>query len=225
MTSPTAAVGGAVDTAVAPVADLDRLTAGTAKGRPLSVGGRTLTTIRVSDDGRMALLPVQFTAQLNDPSPYALSDLLLVTEQAVEGAGLSAYPSSALNPTKAPTGRAREVGLGFAVPHPAVGPGLLCRRGPAGAHGLAGRGDRSSVPAFAMSSHYVMTTSTPALGLMIGLAVGIDYALFILHKHRTRSSRTTSPSYDAVGRAEWERQAARSSLPKADRRHGVCSRC
>ena len=86
MTSPTAAVSEAVDTAVAPiVADLDRLTAGTApQGRPLGVGGRTLTTIRVSDDGRMALLPVQFTAQLNGLSPYALSDLLLVTEQAVE---------------------------------------------------------------------------------------------------------------------------------------------
>ena len=107
----------AVDTAVAPiVADLDRLTAGTApQGRPLSVGDRTLTTIRVSDDGRMALLPVQFTAQLNGLSPYALSDLLLVTEQAVEGAGISAYPSSALNPTKPPLGGHEAVGLGFAV--------------------------------------------------------------------------------------------------------------
>ena len=202
MTSPTAAVSEAVDTAVAPiVADLDRLTAGTApQGRPLSVGGRTLTTIRVSDDGRMALLPVQFTAQLNGLSPYALSDLLLVTEQAVEGAGLSAYPSSALNPTKPPLGGHEAVGLGFAVLILLLALGSFVAAGLPVLTALLGVAIGVGT-AFAMSSHYVMTTSTPALGLMIGLAVGIDYALFILHKHRTLIVTDDLSPYDAVGRA------------------------
>ncbi len=37
--------------------------------------------------------------------------------------------------------------------------------------------------AYALSANFEMTTSTPALGLMLGLAVGIDHALFIIHKH------------------------------------------
>lgn len=201
-TSPAAAVSDAVDTAVAPiVADLDRLMAGTTpQGRPLSVGDRTLTTIRVSDDGQMALLPVQFTAQLNDLSPYALSDLLLVTTQAVEGAGLSAYPSSALNPTKPPLGGHEAVGLGFAVLILLLALGSLVAAGLPVLTALLGVAIGVGT-AFAMSSHYVMTTSTPALGLMIGLAVGIDYALFILHKHRTLIVTEDLSPYDAVGRA------------------------
>ncbi|WP_404289721.1 MMPL family transporter [Glutamicibacter arilaitensis] len=38
----------------------------------------------------------------------------------------------------------------------------------------------------AFSSMFTMASITPALALMLGLAVGIDYALFIIHRHRTQ---------------------------------------
>ncbi|MGO2029910.1 MAG: MMPL family transporter [Glutamicibacter ardleyensis] len=38
----------------------------------------------------------------------------------------------------------------------------------------------------AFSSMFSMASITPALALMLGLAVGIDYALFIIHRHRTQ---------------------------------------
>ncbi len=40
--------------------------------------------------------------------------------------------------------------------------------------------------ALSLSGFLDVMTITPTLGLMLGLAVGIDYALFILHRHRTQ---------------------------------------
>ncbi|MFC0359225.1 MMPL family transporter [Kytococcus schroeteri] len=40
--------------------------------------------------------------------------------------------------------------------------------------------------AMALSSVVTMQSITPALAVMLGLAVGIDYTLFILHRHRTQ---------------------------------------
>jgi len=40
------------------------------------------------------------------------------------------------------------------------------------------------VTALAFSGAFQMSTVTPALGVMLGLAVGIDYALFIINRHR-----------------------------------------
>ena len=42
----------------------------------------------------------------------------------------------------------------------------------------------SAAITFALSAVYEFTSTTPILGVMLGLAVGIDYALFILNRHR-----------------------------------------
>ncbi len=39
---------------------------------------------------------------------------------------------------------------------------------------------------FALSAVYEFTSTTPILGVMLGLAVGIDYALFIVNRHRSQ---------------------------------------
>lgn len=191
-----------VDKAVAPIlSDLDRLSSGTTpQGHPLEVDGRTMTTVRVSDTGRMAMLPVQFSASLSALPEHALGDVLLVTEQAAAEAGLTPYASASLNPSEPPLGGHELIGLGIAVLV------LLLTLGSFVAAGLpvltALLGVAIGVgSAFAMSSHFVMTASTPALGLMIGLAVGIDYALFILHKYRTLIIRDRLSPYEAIGRA------------------------
>ncbi|HWS57189.1 MAG TPA: MMPL family transporter, partial [Actinotalea sp.] len=55
--------------------------------------------------------------------------------------------------------------------------------------------------AYALSGNFEMTTSTPALGLMLGLAVGIDYALFIIHKQRSLQVRFGLDTIESTARA------------------------
>ncbi|QQR99575.1 MAG: MMPL family transporter [Austwickia sp.] len=202
MTDPTTAVTDGVAKASAQVyADLDRLTAGTTpQGHALTVGDRTLASVRVSDDGRVAMLPLQFTASLAHLPESALPDVLTATERAVEGTGLTAYPSTALNPTKPPLGGHELIGVAIAVVVLLLTLGSLVAAGLPVLTALVGVFIGVG-GAFALSSHYVMTTATPALGLMIGLAVGIDYALFILHKHRKLIVTQSLTPGDAVGRA------------------------
>lgn len=201
-TPPAEAVEQAVAEASAPIlADLDRLTTGTTpQGHPLTTEGRTLSTVRVSDDGRMAMLPIQFTDSLTDLPDYALEDVLIVTEQAVADVGLTRSPSPSLLPTEPPLGGHEAIGLAIAAVvllltlGSLVGAGMPIVTALLGvAIGIGG--------AFALSANYVMTTATPALGLMIGLAVGIDYALFIVHKHRKLIIREGLSPFEAVGRA------------------------
>ena len=202
MTDPTAAVKDGVDKAAAKTfADLDRLTTGsTPQGHALTVGDRTLSTVRVSDDGRTAMLPLQFTKTLSDLPESALQDVLDATDRAVAGAGLASHPSTSLIPTKPPLGGHELIGLGIAIVVLLLTLGSLVAAGLPVLTALVGVVIAVG-GAFALSSHYVMTTATPALGLMIGLAVGIDYALFILHKHRKLIITQHLAPVDAVGRA------------------------
>ncbi len=52
----------------------------------------------------------------------------------------------------------------------------------------------------ALSSQIEMTSVTPVLGVMLGLAVGIDYSLFILNRHR-RQLRAGMPLSESIGMA------------------------
>ena len=53
---------------------------------------------------------------------------------------------------------------------------------------------------FALSAVYEFTSTTPILGVMLGLAVGIDYALFILNRHR-RQLKTGMAVRDSIALA------------------------
>src|SRR5699024_10296561 len=58
-----------------------------------------------------------------------------------------------------------------------------------------------SIPgALALSDVVEMTSVTPVLGLMLGLAVGIDYTLFIVNRHR-RQMRRGMGTLDSIGLA------------------------
>jgi RND superfamily putative drug exporter len=58
----------------------------------------------------------------------------------------------------------------------------------------------SAAITFALSAVYEFTSTTPILGVMLGLAVGIDYALFILNRHR-RQLKTGMPVRDSIALA------------------------
>ncbi|WP_040156052.1 MMPL family transporter [Mobilicoccus massiliensis] len=51
-------------------------------------------------------------------------------------------------------------------------------------------------------THWVeMSDITPALAIMLGLAVGIDYALFIVHRHRENLAQGETDVEESIGRA------------------------
>jgi RND superfamily putative drug exporter len=52
----------------------------------------------------------------------------------------------------------------------------------------------------ALSGTVTMISVTPVLGVMLGLAVGIDYSLFILNRHRTQL-RSGVPLHESIGLA------------------------
>ncbi|HWL02430.1 MAG TPA: MMPL family transporter [Microbacteriaceae bacterium] len=52
----------------------------------------------------------------------------------------------------------------------------------------------------ALSDVVQMSSVTPALGVMLGLAVGIDYALFIVHRHRRQLAQGTE-LHESIGLA------------------------
>lgn len=53
---------------------------------------------------------------------------------------------------------------------------------------------------FAASHFFTMNSTTPVLGVMLGLAVGIDYSLFIINKYRLLLKQGVKPK-QAVGKA------------------------
>src|SRR3546814_5634808 len=55
--------------------------------------------------------------------------------------------------------------------------------------------------AYALSTVVEMNSATPVLGLMVGLAVGIDYALFVVNRQRRLILDRGLTAREAAGRA------------------------
>ena len=78
----------------------------------------------------------------------------------------------------------------------------------------------ATLGALSLSSVLEMTSVTPILGIMLGLAVGIDYALFIVNRHRRQlrrgtRSRSRSRSPTAPRAMPWSSPGRRSSSPSS----------
>ena len=182
-------------------ARLDALRAGAQPaGGALQVDGRQIPGVQLSADGRVALVPVALTGQVADLPNGTLEKVLDAATETLEPVGLRADASASLRVQEAPIGGKEAIGVGIALLV------LLVTLGSVVAAGLPVLTALMGVfigvgSAFALSSHYTMTTSTPALGLMIGLAVGIDYALFILYRQRVLILREGRSAQEAAAEA------------------------
>ena len=67
----------------------------------------------------------------------------------------------------------------------------------------------------ALSSVIEMASITPALALMLGLAVGIDYSLFIVHRHRRQLLEGMAAG--GIDRPRHRHQRQRRRLRRPDR--------
>jgi putative drug exporter of the RND superfamily len=156
-----------------------------------------LSTRAISPDGRAALARVQYDVSredLKDTSAAALEK----TTTAARDAGLQvAVGGEAFAKQNVTIGGTEFVGVGVAVAVLVLTFGSLLAAGmnlltaligvAVGLGGLVG-----------VSGAITLSSTAPTLALMIGLAVGIDYALFLLSRHRTQLAQGMSPEESAA---------------------------
>ena len=129
------------------------------------------------------MLQMQLTTQVDSLPAGTTEKIVDLAETAVAGTGVTVLPSDSLDSMHPPIGGHEAIGLVVALLVLFLTLGSLWAAGLPILTALTGVGIGVG-GAFALSSSITLTTATPALALMIGLAVGIDYALFILHRQR-----------------------------------------
>ncbi|MET4099496.1 RND superfamily putative drug exporter [Agrococcus sp. UYP10] len=143
---------------------------------------------QISDDGRFAYTQVQFEPQGSGSTPAGL-DALVATADAARADGLTVeFGGQAFQATSVPISWVEGLGVIFAGVVLFVTFWSFLAAGLPLLTALIGVGITMG-GVLGASALVTVSNSAPLMALMIGLAVGIDYALFILSKHRTQLAR------------------------------------
>ncbi|MBE7324773.1 MMPL family transporter [Nocardioides sp. Y6] len=141
--------------------------------------------INVADDGRHALAQVLLDVKLDglgDETVPALEE----AAQLPDGSELDVHLGGSVFTTTGVAVSATEgLGVVIALVVLAITFGSLLTAGMPILTAVLGVGV-TMAGLLAVASATTITSTTPTLALMIGLAVGIDYALFIVYRHRTQ---------------------------------------
>ena len=149
---------------------------------PLIVNGAPVPGVIISSDGHVALFQFQFTVQQMSV-PKEVTDSIVETVMAVEdGTDIQALPSDSIK-GKPAIGSTEVIGLAVAAVVLFMTLGSVVAAGLPLLTAILGVGVGVG-GAFAISKFVHMTDITPVLALMVGLAVGIDYSLFIVNRQR-----------------------------------------
>ncbi|MFJ2187688.1 MMPL family transporter [Kitasatospora sp. NPDC087861] len=152
----------------------------------------------VSPDGRVAIALVSFDHKLADVTDQQREAVRAAAEPA-RAAGLDvAFGGDAYNKMAQVDG-GEAIGLVVAGVVLVVTLGSLVAAGLPLLTALVGVG-AALAAIMALSGSFEIITTAPVLALMVGLAVGIDYALFILSRHRRHLDEGLEPD-EAAARA------------------------
>ena len=151
----------------------------------------------IASDGGAAIASVQYDVQRENLAPTSL-DALQEATAAAEEAGLEvAVGGNAFGSTGVAIGATEFIGVGVAVLVLVLTFGSLLAAGMNLLTAAVGIG--VGMGALLLTSNVVtLSSSAPTLALMIGLAVGIDYTLFILSRHRTQLAAGMDPEESAA---------------------------
>lgn len=153
----------------------------------------------VSEDGTTAAVNVGFTGSADALTPE-VRDQIKDIANAATSSGLDAYFSKEIvQDISSIFGSAEVIGLVIAAVVLMVMLGTLVAAGLPLLMAILGVGAGVG-GTLALSSVIEMASITPALALMLGLAVGIDYSLFIVHRHR-RQLLDGMGMEESIGRA------------------------
>ena len=140
----------------------------------------------VSEDGTVALAQVQFESS-GGPSldPAVTTELQELGDQ-LEGTGVQVeYSQTIVQDISSVVGATEAIGIAVAAVVLLVMLGGLLAAGLPLLMAMVGVGVGVG-GAMALTQWVDMNSATPALALMLGLAVGIDYSLFLINRHRTQ---------------------------------------
>ncbi|MBQ1040345.1 MMPL family transporter [Micromonospora sp. C81] len=152
----------------------------------------------VSPNGRYALVQVQFATggdEVTDEQRTAYEEV----GAAVEAKGWQVAPGGEVLGGEPEIGSTEALGVLVAAIVLIITFGSLVAAGMTMLNALIGVGV-GMAGLFALSGVIELTSTAPILALMLGLAVGIDYSLFITSRHRQNLLEGLSPE-EAVGRA------------------------
>ncbi|RYB91073.1 MMPL family transporter [Nocardioides oleivorans] len=149
-------------------------------GKTLSDAGDGVSF--VSDDGTTALVQVRFDSQTQQLDPAVL-ERVPETGAALADAGIRADYGQEMTASREVGGPGEVIGVAVAGVVLLVMLGSLVLAGLPLAIALVGVGVSLTL-GIATTQWISLQSMAPVLGMMLGLAVGIDYALFIVNRHR-----------------------------------------
>ena len=138
--------------------------------------------LAVAEDGRHALVQVQLDAPVEQLDPSVVADVEDVATDV--DPDLEVFVGGHMyTPTSVPVSITEAIGVGVALMVLVLTLGSLLAAGIPLLTAILGVGV-TMAGVITLASVFSINTSTPSLAMMIGLAVGIDYALFIADRHR-----------------------------------------
>ncbi|MGM9473540.1 MMPL family transporter [Pseudarthrobacter sp. YS3] len=153
----------------------------------------------VSEDGQAAVAQVQFNTSINGLTP-AVRDQVQEIAHETSAAGVTALASKEITEDISELfGAAEIIGVAVAALVLILMLGTLVAAGLPLLMAIIGVGVGVGIT-FALSGAFDMSSISPMLALMLGLAVGIDYSLFIVNRHRTQLLAGMDPE-ESVARA------------------------
>ncbi|MCM3610423.1 MMPL family transporter [Planococcus sp. MERTA32b] len=169
--------------------------------RPLVIQDMPVPGVQISEDGSVALFQFQLTKTAEDLSESEREELADAAAIAEDGSSITVIPTGTLQGVDIPIGGTHEIiGLAIAGVILVVTLGSLIAAGLPLVVALIGVGVGVG-GTFALSNLFEINSLTPVLALMIGLAVGIDYALFIVNRQRNLIISQKLPAKEAAARA------------------------
>ncbi|MFP5314609.1 MAG: MMPL family transporter [Actinomycetes bacterium] len=153
----------------------------------------------VSDDGTTAVASVQFTTAVDAVTPETREAVQEAANPAAEAALNVEYSKEIVQDISEIFGPAEVIGLLVAAVVLLVMLGTLVAAGLPLLMAIVGVGVGVGIT-FALTGIVQMSSISPVLALMLGLAVGIDYSLFIVNRHRTQLLHGM-PMQESIARA------------------------
>lgn len=153
----------------------------------------------VNEGGDVAMASVSFTTPVNEV-PQATKDILPEKAEGLAAHGVQVDYSKDISQSIAVGGASEAIGLLIAAIILFVMLGSLLAAGLPLLIALVGVGT-GIMSVLALTYWVDMNDVTPALAVMLGLAVGIDYALFIVHRHRENLASGETDVHESIGLA------------------------
>ena len=151
----------------------------------------------ISDDGTMAIIRVQFDGPSTDVTDATIADLKATAEVGTAEGLQVEFGGQVFQETSVAITITEVFGVIFAGVVLVITFGSLLAAGMPLLSALLGVGIVMGA-IMTLSAFTTVSSSAPLLALMIGLAVGIDYALFILSRHRTQLAKGEGPEESAA---------------------------